>query len=234
MRVIHQEQPRHLGGPHDRPVRHHARRTCSRWTPTTLLAARRPGRAGGRAGRAPLARRRCGAACASSARWSSRQRRRPRRSTRGASPTSTTCPTPACSGATPSLDVGGWSLPGAFQDWDLWMALAEAGFTPPRCSIGRTLHYRRHGGRQFASRRGAPRRALRASCGAATRACSRPAGATGGARRDPLRVRLGLPLATAIPGLSRRHRHRLFTLVDSPRRRGRPGAPAPAAARQRG
>ena len=26
------------------------------------------------------------------------------------------------------MAVGGWSLPGAFQDWDLWMALAEAGY----------------------------------------------------------------------------------------------------------
>jgi glycosyltransferase involved in cell wall biosynthesis len=112
------------------------------------------------------------------------------------------------------VEVGGWSLPGAFQDWDMWMALAEAGHS---ASLIRweTLRYRQDSGRQFGSnaarfdeiyaelRRRHPRlfaerhRNWRRS-------------------RDPLRIRLVMPLVAAVPGLPRRHRHRLFSLVGSP------------------
>ena len=52
------------------------------------------------------------------------------------------------------LAVGGWSLPGSFQDWDLWMALAEAGYAAD--AVEQPVHrYRLHGPRQFA--RGAAR-----------------------------------------------------------------------------
>ena len=58
----------------------------------------------------------------------------------------------------PLLAVGGWSLAGAFQDWDLWMALAEAGYEGVGLDAA-VLGYRVHGDRQFArgaagSRRG--------------------------------------------------------------------------------
>ncbi len=113
------------------------------------------------------------------------------------------------------LAVGGWSLPGPFQDWDLWMALAEAGFEG--AGLDRpVLRYRRHGGRQFA--RGAERHAELYS-GLKRRHERLFAARASNWRRssDPWRVRLGLPLATAIPGLPQRHRHRLFTLADAPR-----------------
>lgn len=112
------------------------------------------------------------------------------------------------------LRVGGWSLPGPFQDWDLWMALAEAGYRGAGVEEP-VLRYRLHGGRQFS--RGAARHAeLYASLkGRHPRLF--------GARRsnwrrsgEPLRVRVGLPLASAVPGLPQRYRHRLFTLADSP------------------
>jgi glycosyltransferase involved in cell wall biosynthesis len=112
------------------------------------------------------------------------------------------------------LEVGGWSLPGAFQDWDLWMALAEAGHS---ASLIRweTLRYRRDRSRQFASNAArhdeihAELRRRHPRLFAERRGNWRRS-------RDPLRVRLGVPLAAAIPGLSQRHRHRLYTLVGSP------------------
>ncbi|MBN1529691.1 MAG: glycosyltransferase family 2 protein [Thermoleophilaceae bacterium] len=114
----------------------------------------------------------------------------------------------------PLLAVGGWSLPGAFQDWDLWMALAEAGYEGAGIDAP-VLYYRLHGTRQFA--RGAARHAERYAI-----LRSRHARLFAARRRnwrrsaEPWRVRVGLPLATAIPGLPQRQRHRLFTLADAP------------------
>ncbi len=87
--------------------------------------------------------------------------------------------------------------------------------TPPRCCAGRRSGTARTAG---ASSGPTPLGTMRStpSSGVATRACSRSGARTGAAPSDPLRVRIGLPLATAIPGLSRRHRHRLYTLVESP------------------
>ena len=56
------------------------------------------------------------------------------------------------------LDAGGWQLPGGYEDWDLWMALAERGWK----GIGIpevTGFYRVHSGRRLArsSRRHAER-----------------------------------------------------------------------------
>jgi glycosyltransferase involved in cell wall biosynthesis len=113
------------------------------------------------------------------------------------------------------MAVGGWSLPGPFQDWDLWMALAEAGYRGAGLEEP-VLSYRRHGGRQFA--RGAERHAERYAI-----LKSRHEHLFASRRRnwrqsaEPWRVRLGLPVATAIPGLPQRYRHRLFTLADTPR-----------------
>jgi glycosyltransferase involved in cell wall biosynthesis len=78
------------------------------------------------------------------------------------------------------LRVGGWSLPGPFQDWDLWMALAEAGYRGAGIDEP-VLRYRLHGGRQFA--RGAARHAeLYSSLQSRPAGCSIPGGATGAAR----------------------------------------------------
>jgi glycosyltransferase involved in cell wall biosynthesis len=46
------------------------------------------------------------------------------------------------------LDAGGWQLPGGYEDWDLWMSLAERGWT----GIGIpevTAHYRTQPGRRL-------------------------------------------------------------------------------------
>jgi glycosyltransferase involved in cell wall biosynthesis len=46
------------------------------------------------------------------------------------------------------LDAGGWQLPGGYEDWDLWMSLAERGWT----GIGIpevTAHYRTQSGRRL-------------------------------------------------------------------------------------
>ena len=81
------------------------------------------------------------------------------------------------------LAVGGWSLPGSFQDWDLWMALAEAGYAAD--AVEQPVHrYRLHGPRQFARGARATTRSTR-SCGAVTRACSPTAAATGRAPPTP-------------------------------------------------
>ena len=108
----------------------------------------------------------------------------------------------------------GLEPPGAFQDWDLWMALAEAGHSATLLRW-ETLRYRKDGGRQFGSNAArhdeihAELRRRHPRLFAERRRNWRRS-------NDPLRVRIGLPLATAIPGLSRRHRHRLYTLVRSP------------------
>ena len=112
------------------------------------------------------------------------------------------------------LRVGGWSLPGPFQDWDLWMALAEAGYRGAGIDEP-VLRYRLHGGRQFT--RGAARHAeLYSSLQSRHRRLFDARRSNWRRSADPWRVRIGLPLATAIPGLSQRNRHRLFTLADSP------------------
>ena len=115
----------------------------------------------------------------------------------------------------PLLAVGGWSLQGAFQDWDLWMALAEAGYDGTGLDTP-VLHYRVHGGRQFA--RGAAQHAERYAI-LKSRHERLFAERRSNWRRssEPWRVRVGLPLAAAIPGLPQRQRHRLFTLADAPR-----------------
>ena len=81
------------------------------------------------------------------------------------------------------LAVGGWSLPGSFQDWDLWMALAEAGYAAG--AVEQPVHRYRSTGR--ASSRGAPLATTRStrSCGAVTRACSPTAAVTGVAPPTP-------------------------------------------------
>jgi hypothetical protein len=95
------------------------------------------------------------------------------------------------------------------------VALAEAGYEGTGLDAP-VLGYRVHGERQFA--RGAARHAERYA-----RLRSRHERLFAERRRnwrrssEPWRVRVGLPLAKAIPGLPQRHRHRLFTLADTPR-----------------
>jgi glycosyltransferase involved in cell wall biosynthesis len=112
------------------------------------------------------------------------------------------------------VEVGAWSLPGAFQDWDLWMALAEGGHS---ASLLRweTLRYSPDRGRQFGSN-AARFDEIYAELHRRHPRLFAERHANWRRSRDPLRVRLGVPLAAALPGLSRRHRHRLYSLVSSP------------------
>ena len=96
------------------------------------------------------------------------------------------------------LAVGGWSLPGSFQDWDLWMALAEAGYAAD--AVEQPVHrYRLHGPRQFA--RGAARHDE-----IYTELRRRHPRLFADRRRnwarssDPWRVRLAVPVAASVPG----------------------------------
>ena len=200
MRVIHQQNRGTSAARMTGVCGHAARRTSSRWTPTTRFFPARWPRWRTRSTRAP-ARRGVGRADASSARWSEPQR--------GARPGARSLADhvlqqPALRGLfrrDALLAVGGWSLPGAFQDWDLWMALAEAGYAaaPSRC--GRVTATASTAG---ASSRAAPPATTRStpSCGAATRACSRNAARTGGARRTPGACASGCRWPRRRPGAS--------------------------------
>ena len=125
VRVLRQENQRPRTGAHARHPGHAAPSTCSRSTPTTACSRARCGcsatswtrvRARSPRGAAP------GTSAASTSSSGAC-----RRSTPGSSPTRTTCPSAPSTGARPSLAAGGWQLDGGYEDWDLWMALAEAG-----------------------------------------------------------------------------------------------------------
>jgi len=114
------------------------------------------------------------------------------------------------------LAVGGWSLRGGYEDWDLWMALAEHGYDG--CHVpAYVLRYRVHGQRMWADamarheliyaelRRRHP--ALFADRWQAWRRS-----------REPWRVRLLFPLIGALPLISSRMRLRGYTIAGDPRR----------------
>jgi glycosyltransferase involved in cell wall biosynthesis len=95
------------------------------------------------------------------------------------------------------LDAGGWQLRGGYEDWDLWMALAERGWR----GVGGdavVYHYRRHGTRMLADAAGrhgaiyATLQARHASLFAARRANRRRSPA-------PATLKAVLPLIDALP-----------------------------------
>jgi glycosyltransferase involved in cell wall biosynthesis len=111
------------------------------------------------------------------------------------------------------LDVGGWSMGSGYEDWDLWLALAERGgrgVHVPRT----TLRYRRRSGRmlddmtrhhaEFYERLAARHRDL-----FATRPTTR--------RRStaPLRAKLLFPFIGRLP-IAPFARHRLYLFVNRP------------------
>ena len=102
------------------------------------------------------------------------------------------------------LAVGGWNFPGGYEDWDLWMTLAERGWK----GIGVpevTAYYRIQGGRRLSrsSRRHAERYAkLRARHQALFAARLR----NWRASRLPLLLKLALPAIDALPFNSSRKR----------------------------
>jgi glycosyltransferase involved in cell wall biosynthesis len=111
--------------------------------------------------------------------------------------------------------VGGWQLhAGGYEDWDLWMMLAERGHRAVRLQ-GRVLRYRVHGQRMWTRaadmhgeiyaelRRRHPelfdrrRRNWRSS-------------------KEPWRIKLLVPVVSALPLISSTTRRRLYSLVRDP------------------
>jgi glycosyltransferase involved in cell wall biosynthesis len=111
------------------------------------------------------------------------------------------------------LDAGGWQLRGGYEDWDLWMALAERGARGIHVPV-LTGYYRVRGTRMLAGaaqRHGAILSVLRERHPRlfAERSANR--------RRSPapLRCKLLLPLIDRLP-LGDYTKHRLFRLVNRP------------------
>src|SRR4051812_40232126 len=108
------------------------------------------------------------------------------------------------------LAAGGWQLRGGYEDWDLWMALAERGRGGLHVG-GATHRYRIHGVRMLAetrSRHAEQFALLRARHGALFAARRR----NWWRSRAPWRMRLLLPLVARLPG----PRHRLALFVSWP------------------
>jgi glycosyltransferase involved in cell wall biosynthesis len=95
------------------------------------------------------------------------------------------------------LEAGGWDVAGGYEDWDLWMSLAERGWQ----GVGIpevTAHYRIQGGRRLASSSGRhPERyaLLRSRHPALFRARRR----NWRCSRAPLLLKLALPAIEALP-----------------------------------
>ncbi len=111
------------------------------------------------------------------------------------------------------LAAGGWQISG-YEDWDLWMALAERGYRGAYVP-GTVLRHRRHGARMNAdclANHGEKLVELR----------NRHPALFGARRRNwlrsrlPLRVRALSPLVAALPLVSPRDKHRLYRLVSRP------------------
>jgi len=110
--------------------------------------------------------------------------------------------------------VGGWSMGSGYEDWDLWLALAERGYTGvhvPRT----TLRYRRRSGRMLDDctpehgRLYAKLRSRHPNVFAARRANLRRSTA-------PLRTKVAFPLVEALP-LDPFSRHRVYLFLNRPR-----------------
>jgi glycosyltransferase involved in cell wall biosynthesis len=109
-------------------------------------------------------------------------------------------------------EVGGWHLAGGYEDWDVWMALAERGWTG--VGIDRVIYRYRRQGIRLAHRAAAQHadrhdglRTAHAALFAARRANWRRSSA-------PLALRLALPAIETVPGLSRHQRRMLGGVVS--------------------
>ncbi len=112
-------------------------------------------------------------------------------------------------------DVGGWQMGSGYEDWDLWLALAEHGHRGVYVPVT-TLRYRRRGDRMLANcipQHGELYAKLQ------QRHPTLFAARSENRRRSsaPLRLRLLLPLLERLPLLDAFTRHRLYLLVNRPR-----------------
>jgi glycosyltransferase involved in cell wall biosynthesis len=110
--------------------------------------------------------------------------------------------------------AGGWSMGSGYEDWDLWLALAERGYSGVHVPRP-TLRYRRRSGRMLDdctpehARLYAKLRSRHPSLFAARRANVRRSTA-------PLRTKLAFPLVEALP-LDAFARHRVYLFLNRPR-----------------
>lgn len=110
--------------------------------------------------------------------------------------------------------VGGWSMGSGYEDWDLWLALAEHGYTGVHVPRP-TLRYRRRSGRMLDDctpehgRLYAKLRSRHPSLFAARRENLRRSPA-------PLRTKVAFPLVEALP-LDPFMRHRVYLFLNRPR-----------------
>jgi glycosyltransferase involved in cell wall biosynthesis len=104
-------------------------------------------------------------------------------------------------------ELGGWSSDGGYEDWALWLGLAERGWTG--IGTNRVIYeYRREGvrrGHRDARRHGETHDQLRA----AHASLFADRGRNWRHSAAPLALRLALPTIEAVPGLSRHHRRAL-------------------------
>lgn len=113
------------------------------------------------------------------------------------------------------LAVGGWRVKGGYEDWDLWMGLAERGRRGVH--VGRPTHlYRIHGSRMLTETRS--RHAAQFGRCRELHPGLFERRARNWLRSDaPLSWRLLLPIVSRLPGLDPTTRHRVALLVSWPR-----------------
>jgi glycosyltransferase involved in cell wall biosynthesis len=112
------------------------------------------------------------------------------------------------------IEVGGWRMGSGYEDWDLWLALAERGFTGVRVPAP-TFRYRRRPGRMLDDC--TPRHAeLYARLRSRHSPLFERRRQTRRSSTAPRRAKLLFPLVDAAP-FDPFTRHRLFLLVNRPR-----------------
>jgi glycosyltransferase involved in cell wall biosynthesis len=113
------------------------------------------------------------------------------------------------------LEAGGWRMGSGYEDWDLWLALAERGHSGVHVP-GPALRYRRRSDRMLGDcidRHAELYGRLRERHPGLFR--TRPENRR--RSRAPLRVKLLLPLVESLPLLDPFTRHRLYLLANRPR-----------------
>ena len=112
--------------------------------------------------------------------------------------------------------AGGWQVRSGYEDWDLWMSLAEGGYDGVR--VPRVIaRYRVHGSRRWADNR-ARHDAIFDELRSRHPALFAERGRNWRRSRAPLRARLLLPLLAAMPFRSHYRLYRLSHVVLHPLR----------------
>lgn len=113
------------------------------------------------------------------------------------------------------LAAGGWRLEGGYEDWDLWMALAERGYRGERVPV-LSGWYRVHGRGRVQGRAVARHSALVAEMRRRHPALFGNRDENRRRSRAPLRAKVLLPLIERLPGLSPYGMQRAYALVLRP------------------